>query len=244
MALGNYTARGIILHTVKHGDNGLIVYMYTDACARQTYYIQRSRNGKITVGKNRAVIQSLSVVEMTAYVPMKGDMHRIREISNLFPTPNIMFDVRKSTMALFMAEVLYRVVRDVEPNPLFFDFLAESVRTLETLEEGVSNFHLYFLVHLSRYMGFFPANNHMPYSFFDIRKGEFVVIKPRHALFMEPPQASLLGNLMNGTADGLSALQIHRNERIAFLTSLMDFYAHHHDTIYNVRSFRILGEIF
>lgn len=244
MALEDYKARGIVLHTIKYGENGLIVYMYTDRLARQTYFLNRTRNGRVRSGRRQAVLQPLSVVDLVGYKPLKGDMHRVREIANAFPTPNILFDIRKSTMALFMAEVLYRVVKEAEPNPLFFDFLAESVRALDLIEEGVANFHLYFLVQLSRYLGFFPSNNYRPDHFFDIKRGEFVLLRPQHALYMEPDQAELLGRLMNLTSDRLGEVRIRRADRIAFLSSLMDFFAYHHDTVYEVRSFRILGEIF
>ncbi len=63
-----------------------------------------------------------------------------QEVRAGFVLQSLPFDVRKSTMALFMAEVLYRLVREYdEPNQALFDFVWNSVGALDSMDEGVAN---------------------------------------------------------------------------------------------------------
>ena len=73
---------------------------------------------------------------------------------------SVPFDVRKSTISMFMAEVLYRLIREVEANEPLFDFLCEAVLKLDAMREGVANFHLWFLANLSRLLGYRPGNDY------------------------------------------------------------------------------------
>lgn len=240
----NYKTRGIVLHSVRYGDTGHIVYMYTERFARQAFYVTGNRGGRPVIGKSRILLEPLTVIDFVGYKSLKGEMHRIREATNSFLFSGIVFDIRKSSIALFMAEVIYRIVREDAPNPLFFDFLLQCVKTLNAIEEGTANFHIYFLVQLTRFLGFYPANNYMEYSFFDIRRGEFVMLKPQHSFFIPQEESRLLGLFLNSNVDTLGAIRISRALRVSLLNSLIAFIGYHHDAAYRIGSIKILGELF
>ena len=239
----NYKARGVVLHTVKYGDSGLVAYLYTDLHGRQTYLIQGVRSSK-SKGNKAALFQPMFLLEYEGIMPKIGDMHRMKDTAPAFPLTSIPFDVRKSTIALFMAEVLYRLVRESESNPHLFAFIEQAVQALDVLQEGVSNFHLWFLVKLSYFLGFYPGNAYSENHFFDIMRGEFVILPPSHRMMMGREEARLLGELMEVRVDELGTIGLNRTQRVAFLNALLTFIGYHADTIHSVRSIDILREVF
>ena len=108
-----YKGRGIVLHTLKYGDSSMVAYLLTDGGGRRSYMVQggRSRSGR---GSKLALFQPVFPVEFEGLESPRQEMHRFREVRAGFALQSLPFDVRKSTMALFMAEVLYRLVRESE----------------------------------------------------------------------------------------------------------------------------------
>lgn len=143
-----------------------------------------------------------------------------------------------------MAEVLYRLIRESEANEPLFDFVCRSVVQLDRMTEGISNFHLWFLVQLSAYLGFYPGNEPIPNGYFDIRGGVFTPSVPAHRICMDASCSGLLGDLMDCEADRLGSLPLSRTQRSAFMESMLLFFGYHLDAIRTVRSVSILREIF
>ena len=243
MAKNIYKAQGIVLHTVKYGDNSIVAYLLTDVCGRATYMIQgvHSSRGR---GNKAALFQPMFLLEFEGMESEHSQMHRMKEVRNLAPFSSLPFDVRKSTISLFMAEVLYRLVREVEVNAPLFGFVRDSVLELDRMEGGIANFHLWFLVHLSAYMGFYPGNEYSQGDYFDIRDGEFCALPPQHRLCLEPEAASLLGHLMAADPAGLAGIELSRRQRVAFMESILVYFGYHFDAIHSVESINILREVF
>ncbi len=217
-----YKARGIVLHTVKYGDSGLVVYLYTDVHGRQSYLVQGVRSAR-SKGNKAAMLQPMFVLDFEGVVPRRGELHRMKDVAAAFPLSNLPFEVRKSTIALFMAETLYRLVRESEPNPALFAFVEQAVRALDVMQEGVANFHLWFLAKLSYLLGYYPGN---------VWTG------------IDREEAQLLETLMDTPVSELGAIPLNRTQRAAFLSALLTFIGYHTDTIREVRSVEILREVF
>jgi DNA repair protein RecO (recombination protein O) len=258
-----YKARGIVLHTVKYGDTALVAYLLTDASGRETYMVQgvRSTRGH----RNRAaLLQPMFLVEFEGLTSPRAEMHRFREMRAAVPLRSIPFDVRKSTVALFMAEMLYRLVREAEPDSPLFDFVWETVRALDLLDSaaGVANFHLLFMVGLSRHLGFFPGNEWSPGWWFDIREGLFTPVEPRGGVYFSRENAELLGRFMEmgpaavggHAADRaasdpsletiLTSLPLNRTRRADFMNAMLAYFGYHLDAVRDIRSVDILREVF
>ena len=105
----SYKARGIVLNTLKYGEKGLIVHMLTDTGGRQSYMVQGVRTA--SRGSRMALMQPMFALEFEGFVSSRMSMHRMKDVHSGIVLQSIPFDVRKSTMALFMAETLYRLVR-------------------------------------------------------------------------------------------------------------------------------------
>lgn len=242
-AMKGYKARGVVLSTVKYGDSGMVVQMLTDRYGRQSYMVQgvRSSRGR---GSKMALFQPLFVLSFEGLEPLHGDLHKMREVQNDIVFKSVPYDIRKSTMALFMAEVLYRLVGESEANEPMFDFVYNSVKALDEIEEGVANFHLWFLANLSRYLGYFPGNEHQKDSWFDMREGLYTHDMPLYDYTMNPAEAELLRDLTECDLECLGEIPLNREQRVTMLSRLVEYYSIHLEAIRSVRSIAILQEVF
>ena len=136
----SYKARGIVLNTVKYGDTSMVAHLLTDAFGRQSYMVQGVRSSKGR-GSKMALFQPMFALEYEGLSSPKMEMHRLREVRNGILLKSMPYDVRKSTIALFMAESLYRLIGESEANQPLFDFVWGSVEALDELQEGVSRQH-------------------------------------------------------------------------------------------------------
>lgn len=238
-----YKGRGVVLHTLKYGETSMVVFLLTDIGGRRSYMVQgvRSRNGR---GSKQGLLQPMFPVEFEGLESSHQQMHRFKEVRAGFVLRSLPFDVRKSTMALFMAEVLYRLVRESEANEPLFDFVWGCVGGLDILDEGVANFHLWFLANLSRYLGFYPGNDYTDGAWFDVREGLYTPLRPTHTSVMTQECARMLDRLMQCDVRCLAEIELNREQRVDFLNAMLVYFGYHLDAVSAVQSVRILREVF
>lgn len=239
----SYKGRGIVLHTLKYGDSSMVAYLLTDVGGRRSYMVQgvRSHNGR---GSKLALFQPMFPLEFEGLESSRQQMDRFREVRAGFTLERLPFDVRKSTMALFMAETLYRLVRESEPNAALFDFAWSSTAALDALDEGVSNFHLWFLSQLSCLLGFRPGNEYRPGAWFNIREGLYTTARPSHPGFLTQENAALLDRLLGCEVRQLGEIRLNRTQRTEFLNAMLTYFGYHLDAVSSVQSVHILKEVF
>ena len=236
--------RGIVLHSIKYGDTSLIVHIYTDLHGRKAYMLNGVRGGK---SKQRAaLLQPLFLLDIEAYPERRsGAMCRAKEFRASVPLQSLPFDLTKNVIALFVGEVLYKLVREEEQNAPLFDFLHRYILLLDELQQGTANFHLYFLVQLARHLGFFPGNAHSTDTpYFDMLNGVFVPFEPHHAEYMNKPTSALLGELINADFAELKNIKTNREQRNTLLRALLDYYSAHLGMANPIRSLAVLEEVF
>ena len=237
-----YTARGVVLGTIKYGDKGVVVQMLTSSNGRQSYMVQGlgSRRGHSKL----ALFQPLFALEFEGLESPRMQMHRLGEVHNGIVLQSTPFDIKKSTIALFMAEVLHRLVKESEANELLFDFVWGSIEALDAATEGVANFHLWFLSHLCRLLGFSPGNEYMPDAWFNIAEGLYTLQEPPREYRISQENALILRDMLECDVRYIAEIGLNRHQRVEFLSALVRYYGYHLDTINSVQSIRILQEVF
>ncbi len=237
-----YKAKGIVLHTVKYGDSSMVAYVLTDLFGRQNYMIQGvKKSGK---SNKNALFQPLFPIEFEGMESPKMQLHRMKEVRLAMPLRTLPFDVRKSTIALFIAEVLYRLVRESEPNETLFRFVESCVAALDEMNDGVANFHLWFLVKLSGLLGFYPQNDYDEGCFFDIVEGRFSHLMPAGGAVFGVENARILHLLMELQPDKMARLELSRARRSDFLNALLLYLGYHLDAVNHIKSVKIFSELF
>lgn len=242
MSMKSYKARGVVLGTLKYGERGLIVQILTDTHGRQSYMVQGVKSA--AKGSKMALLQPLFAVEFEGLTSSKMELHRMKDLVPGIVLQSTPFDIRKSTISLFMAEVLYRLVRESSPESGLFDFVWGSVAALDAIDEGIANFHLWFLANLSRPLGFSPDNEYVDGAWLDIRDGHFTPHALIPSMALTPENARILHDMLECDVRYLAEIGLNRAERVEFLDAMLKYYAYHLESIHSVESLRILREVF
>lgn len=235
--------KGIVLHSIRYGDSSLISTIYTEHFGRKSFLMQGIYKPKATVKAN--LFQPLTLLKLETSINTKRDLQRIREVTVASPLHDIYISHTKQSITFFIAEVLYKTIREEEPNPGLFEFLFHSVLYLDAKETEVSNFHLVFLAHLSKYLGFFPLNNHSEQTpIFDSLNGKFVsTLEP--GLHLHSPRLSeKIHHLLSLNFENAHYLTLNRFERKEILETLMEYYSLHLHGKVNIQSLQVLKEVF
>ena len=129
-------------------------------------------------------------------------------------------------------------------NQALFDFVWNCVGALDSMDEGVANFHLWFLANLSRFLGFCPGNDYSAGDWFDIREGLYTKTRPQHVSFMTQECTRILRDMMECDVRCLAEIGLNRTQRVEFLNAVLVYFGYHLDAISAVQSVRILREVF
>lgn len=234
---------GIVLHFIKYGESSVIVTIFTREFGRQSYILNASRSRK---SKNKAsLLQPFFLVDIEAYQKKSRDIQRIKEIKSHQPYQNIPFDVTKSTQVIFLAEMLYKTIHEEETYEELYDFIKHALMYFDLMEEGWSNFHLYFLFRITEYLGFMPNMEKNSFeAWFDLRKGAIVANEPPHPLFANKKATEHLIQLSLLKINELDQLKINREMRDYLLNILIDYYQLHFENLGEIKSLDVLKEVF
>ncbi len=237
------TTEGIVLHFIKYGESSVITNIYTRDFGRQSYLVNAARSKK---SKNKAsLLQPLFLVDLVAYQKQSRELHRVKELKSNQPYQNIAFDISKSTQVIFLAEVLYKTINEQESFPEMYDFMKNALLYFDLLEEGSSNFHLFFLFRLTEYLGFLPNTAKTGFEgWFDLKKGSVVPFEPSHPLFANKELTEYLIALSALKIHQLGKFKVSRTIRDSLLIVLLDYYQLHFDNLGEIKSMRVLREVF
>lgn len=148
--------RGIVLNYIKFRESSIIAKVYTEQLGVQSYIVNSVR--KKGTGSRIALFQPFTLLDMVVYTSQKGGLTRISEYRSAHPFSSIPFDIRKSSILLFLSEMVSRTVKEEEENPTLFHFLYNAIIEFDQLHDHFENFHLVFLLHLSHHLGFGPSS--------------------------------------------------------------------------------------
>lgn len=234
--------RGIVLHKTKYSDTSLIVKIFTEDFGLQSYLVQGSRSKK---SKARATLfQPLALLELEVAHREKSDLQRIRDLRPFHPYTSIPYDMVKSTTVLFINELLYKSLKAEAADGELFEFVVGALQWFDLCTDTVPDFHLLFLVRLSRYLGFYPQGNYTQQNtFFDLAEGSFRSTQPLTSLFLEGAESAYLWRLLGTKFEGLSALRLPPQMRRKLLHALVDYYRVHIAGLAEIKSHQVLEAI-
>ncbi len=223
--------RGIALSYIRYRETSIIARVYTEEFGLQSYIVNsvrtaRSKNNRI------ALFQPLTLLEMVVYYKNDRDLHRMSEVKTSHPFQSLPFDVGKSTIAMFVTEMLNKVLKEEAGSPPLFRFLTESVLFLEEARQHYENFHLAFLLKLSFFLGFGPESARE----FDSQ------LRENSYPFLPDDETETALNIMLRQPLG-TPIKLARASRNDLLDALVAYYQIHLDSIGEVKSLPVLREV-
>ena len=238
-----HKTRGIVFKTTNYAESSVIVQVFTEKLGLQSYLINGVRKPKAKITLN--MLQPLHLLDMVVYHKANANMQRVSEIRQLPVFQSIPYDIIKSSLTIFLNEVIYKTVRLESKDELLFDFLFHAIELLDRTEKGLANFHLYVLLRLTRFLGFFPdQQSYRDNAYFDLKSGAFCMYMPPHNFVIEPPQSQLWQQLISCSFENLAELNIHSSSRKLLLEHLLDYYRLHTENFGEIRSQTVLAELF
>lgn len=234
----------IVLHCLKYNDTSHIVNVYTESQGRCAYIIKVSRAR--SSGVRSSLFHPLALVELEAEGRNTAQMRRITEARPSYPFYSLPVDPFKSAIALFLGEFLYHALREEGANRPLFAYLTNSIRWLDACEErSVANFHLVFLMRLSRFLGLYPnLEDCLVGDCFDLLNACFCRRPPMHGHYLRPEEAAFIPRLMRMNYETMHLFAFNRQQRVRCLEVLNDFYRLHIPSFPQLRSLEVLKELF
>lgn len=237
-----HKTRGIVFKTTDYSESSVIVQVFTEKFGLQAYIINGVKKPRAKISRN--MLQPLHLLDMVVYHKPNGNIQRATEVKNVPVLKTIPYDIVKSSLVIFLNEVVYKAVRQQETDETLFNFIFYAIEWLDNQQHGLANFHLLFLVQLSRYLGFHPERNEASTtSYFDLKDGLFVAKRPEHNLFLAPPYTQYFNLLIDRSFDELPEIKLPNDIRHFLLDRLIEYYALHIEGFGQIRSHEVLEEV-
>jgi DNA repair protein RecO (recombination protein O) len=231
--------KAIVISTLKFQEKSLIVKCFTQSHGLKSYFVRDAFSGKKN-NQKIAYFQPFSILEVEAVHKNKGTLEHFKEIKTAIPFQTIPLDVVKSTMVLFLSEILHHAIHEEEKNDDLFQYLEVALQWLDTHNE-TSNFHLILMLEITKFLGFYPDTSEMDLPFFEMKEGVFSLFQAISSL--SEHQSNLFKKLIALRLDSDQKV-FHVTERQILLKILIEYYSYHLDGFKQPKSLDILKEIF
>jgi len=235
--------RGIVLQTVKYSESSVIVRIYTERLGLVSYIVKGVRSARSS--SKAALLRPLTLLEMDVTHRENRGLQNIKEYKRAYNYSSLPFDTVKSSIALFMLEVISKSLKEHDANEEMFEFVFECFRHLDEVDKVNPDFHLQFLVHYSAYLGFAP---HGEYSadtaYFDMQEGSFTSYKGMSSLTLDKNVSETLSGLASTSILESPSIRITRQARRDMLHQLLKYYSLHLEGFIGLRSPEVLEMIF
>ncbi len=230
--------RALILGSVKYGDNSLIVKAYTQETGIKSFIVGSIHSKKGVL--KPAMVQALSQLDLVYYAKGKGELKRIKEASMTHHYSELWFDPVKSSLAMFLAEILAHVLKEEETNPGLFDFISEAFIELDTLNEGIGNFHLFFLLRLTGFLGFAPQMPLSGQEYFDLQSGVYSSSNLEHYHYLNKDETKLWLQMQEAEKANSLKMGLTKAGRSRLLEFMLSYYRLHITDFGQLRSLQVL----
>lgn len=225
-----HKTRGIVINYIRYRETSIIVKVYTEKFGIQTFIENGVRSSK---GKNKiALFQALSLLDLVIYHDEKKEIHRISEIKSSFPFKTLPYEIHKSSIGMFLDEILNKTLKEHSENHVLFDFLYHSLIFLDKTEEHFENFHLIFLLKYAFFLGFSPQDGKEIATQFR----DYSVNIP-----FDNDYQKLMNQLI--VADYQTPILMNRSVRNHLLEVIILFYQLHVEEFGEIKSLQVLREV-
>jgi DNA repair protein RecO (recombination protein O) len=231
--------RAIVISALKFQEKSLIVKCFTLSDGLKSYFVRDAFSSKKS-NQKIAYFQPLTILDIEAIHKNKGTLENFKEIKIAKPFHSIHSNIHKSTIVIFVSEVLHHSIHEEEENENLFTFLETALNWLDNHSE-IANFHLILMLEVTKYLGFYPDISDFDQDYFELKEGQF---SPYQAVSsLSGHETNLFKKLINLRFDN-DQKTFHVIERQLLLRILIDYYTIHLDGFKKPKSLEVLKEVF
>ena len=234
--------KAIVLHSFKYGESRMIVDMFTEEAGRLSFIISIPKTSKGRIKKQ--YFQPMTLLEVECDVRQNVQLQKLKDAHLLTAYTSIPFSPEKLALSLFIAEFLYHALRSEQQDKLLFAYVCDSMQWLDTVEVGFANFHLTFLMRMSRFLGFYPnLDDYVDGCVFDLRTATFSLQVPTHRDFLDSHDSQLIHTLMRMDFPPMHLFQLSHHDRNRITEVLLHYYRLHIPQFPELKSLGVLQEL-
>lgn len=234
--------RGIVLHSIRYNDNSLIVDILTESRGAIPFLVKIPKTHKASV--KTQLLRPLTLLDIDMDYRPQQNMQRIRDMRVYEPYQSMPYEPLKSMVALFLGEILYYALRNEDRNERLFNFLLYSLRWFDIAENDYVNFHLAFLIKMTRYLGFWPnCEDRGKMSYFDLLDANFCMHHPLHNHCLRDEDAAWVPKFLRMNYATMRRFKMSRQQRNYALDILCQYYRLHIPDFPEIKSLDVLKEV-
>lgn len=233
------TTNGIILSKIKYGENAIICNVYTLEQGKQTYFISNS-----ILKKNKAIyLHPLQILEFEINQNNNSKLQKVKSSSQAYVYKNIPFNVYKSSITVFISQLLDKLLHTESSNSNLFEFIKQSIIFIDNTEDSIANFHLFFMINLSKFLGYFPCNNYSDkHCYFDLKQAQFIDSINKYT--SGPNVSKAISQIINTKVSDINSLKLDHSSRNIILDTLIYYFELHNDRKLDLKSLNVIRELF
>jgi DNA repair protein RecO (recombination protein O) len=237
-----HTTEAIVLQLYPYKDNGAVVKLYSRnkgliSCWATSIHKKTSKT-KVNL------LQPLSIIKAEINDKENNSLIQLKEIETSVHTPNIGLNIEKSTIAIFLSELLLKLLKESSTDESFYQFIHNSIILLNNTPEKCANFHIVFMVVLLDHLGLLPTGNFSPTTpYFNLQDGIYQGSSPMHPHFLEPAESEWLSKLSSFKLEDFYKPSIPSPSRKLLLRGLLEYFELHL-AITPLKSHLVLEEVF
>ena len=235
--------KGIVLRCVKYDDKSFVAHLFTVSSGHVSFMVNGSR-GKRS-GTSARLFQPLTFLSFQWDAKPKASLQRMKEARLLFVQQSVPLDPIKRSVAMLLSEFMVYTLRDEASNPDLYLYIEHSFQWFDVAEDGYANFHLVFLLRLTKFLGFFPERPmYISGGYFDLQTASYTQFRPPHNDYLEPREAQLIPTLLRMRYENMHLFHFSGAERNHFLSVINNFYRIHIPNFPELKSLAVLRDFY
>lgn len=230
-------SKAIVLNSIRYQEKSLIVKCFTENDGLITFFVKNAFSKTKT--QNISYFQPLTILDIQYKEKRTSSLNYFSNVQLEHPYISIATDYDKSIVIMFLSELISQIIKDEQPNQNLFWFIENSLVWYDTSEFN-SDFHLYFLYQLTKYLGFFPDDSYANELYFNTIEGHFTNQYTNECFNEEQSLSFKKGlHLKLGKKSNLNG-----DERKKILHLLVEYYQQHIIQFKTPLSLQVVSELY
>lgn len=235
-------SKGFVVKSIKNGETSMIVSCYLEDIGLKSFIV-KGIYGTKKPKFSKAHFFPLNLISINYSLSKPDRLSYIKEVKPVIIFNTLHSSIEKSTVIIFLSEILNSVFKEEgDKNQNLFNFLDKSIRWYDT-QENCNNFHIKFLIELTRHIGFYPNIRSQDDNFFNLESGSSSTTKPM-SKFIDFDDYESFKQLLGMKFEDLNYMAINKDSRLRLLNHIIDYYSLHLQMFKPPKSIDIFSEIF
>lgn len=235
------STKAVVLSKLKYKDHDLIVRAYTASNGVVSFLVRGTFSSKKTKLKP-AYFQPLSLLHLEIDYKNNRDLHYIKNIRLQQAYGSLHTDILKSTVVVFLAEILTMVLKEETSNDDLFNYIETALLWFDTIGCN-SIFHHKFLMGLTKYFGVSPELSNSTFPFFNLEAGHYQT-KCSGRYCISGSKLILFNSILGMEFDEVKRPSMNSAEKQELLNMILLYFKLHLQGFKSPKSLVILNQLF